>query len=406
MRVAILITDTLPVPAVKGGAVQTGVQQLIDENEKHGQIDLIVLSPFDLEAKKASVNYKNATFYYLPTSNKLVKSIIKIINKFINFFGLSNVIDENPKYSKAAYEIIKDNNIEKVLLKNAYKFVRSLSSLSNLEIYLQLHNDYLNEDSQDNHYIYSNSTKIITCSNYIKNRVLTIKNTSGNKIYVNKNCTDLKLFSQYFSEKEKNELRQQLNISLEDKIVLFVGRTVKNKGIEELLESFKMLLKKDRNYKLLIVGNKNFGKNSFDFYKKKLVKISNGLEEKIIFTGYIPYSQLPLIHSISHVAVVPSIWEEPAGRVVIEAQASGLPSVVSDSGGIPEYTVAGSSIVVKRDSSFIENMANEIDLILNDSLLYKEMCEAGKKNSLNYSSKKYYDELLDFLEIERKIYSD
>ena len=88
---------------------------------------------------------------------------------------------------------------------------------------------------------------------------------------------------------------------------------------------------------MLIVGNSGFGIETTTNYDQILLEIASQMKDKVVFTGFIHNKQLPMIHSIADIAVVPSIYDEPAGLVVIEALASGLPLIITDSGGMPEY---------------------------------------------------------------------
>ena len=65
MKVAIIAPQGLPVPPVKGGAIETLIDIVLKENEKHHQLDIDVYTVYDQEAIKESKNYSNVNFIFL-----------------------------------------------------------------------------------------------------------------------------------------------------------------------------------------------------------------------------------------------------------------------------------------------------------------------------------------------------
>lgn len=390
MKIAIVFPDTLPVPAVKGGAVQTGVQQIIEENEKIGNMDLTVYSIYDAEAEKESRKFTKTKFKFIKKNNRYQTSFIRFVNKVLKKINIGKKFDHTPMYNKKLTSDIKKSKYDYVLVKNAIRFVIPISKVTQGKLYLQLHNDYLNENILAAKKIYNSCHKILVNSNYIKQRVLTINSSKEEDVLVQKNCTDTQMFNKnLYSNDDVINLKTKFNISIDEKVILYSGRIVQEKGIEQLIMAVKQL-PSETKYKLLIVGNIGFGQEIENNYLAYLKNISSDISHKVIFTGFVPYKELPKIHAISDIVVVPSIWEEPAGRVVIEASSSGLPVIVSDSGGISDYVSAESGIVVKRGENFIQDLNKEILKLLEDKTLREEMGRAGHKFAQNYNPKTYY----------------
>lgn len=110
----------------------------------------------------------------------------------------------------------------------------------------------------------------------------------------------------------------------------FVGRLVPEKGIETLIHAVSIVREKfELNVKLVIAGTGS------DAYLSKIKKLSDNVEVATVFTGYLenPYDYL---RNKIDLIVVPSLWEEPLGRVPLEAGSYGIPSLVSDIGGLVE----------------------------------------------------------------------
>lgn len=106
-------------------------------------------------------------------------------------------------------------------------------------------------------------------------------------------------------------------------IVLFVGRLVEEKGVDELLESAKLW---NKNIYLTIIGS-----GPLEFQIKESSKIKN-----VEFLGAVDQDNLPLYYSGSDILVVPSVSEEGFGRVILEALACGVPIIGANRGGVPE----------------------------------------------------------------------
>jgi glycosyltransferase involved in cell wall biosynthesis len=122
------------------------------------------------------------------------------------------------------------------------------------------------------------------------------------------------------------------NISKETKVISYIGRLDKEKGLETLLRAFSLLLK-GTNAQLLIAG-KPVADN--EDYQQSLILLSLdlGIEKFVKFLGHV--SDTIDIYQKSDITVLPSQWPEPFGRVIIESMACGTPVIASSIGGIPE----------------------------------------------------------------------
>ena len=112
--------------------------------------------------------------------------------------------------------------------------------------------------------------------------------------------------------------------------ILYVGPLVMHKGIHILIDAFKQL--NHKNIKLHIVGAGG--------YAAQLKRIA-GIDSRITFHGFVPEEELVLLYKKAHITVVPSIWYETFGRIIIESFKYGTPVVGSNIGGIPEIIENG-----------------------------------------------------------------
>jgi glycosyltransferase involved in cell wall biosynthesis len=138
--------------------------------------------------------------------------------------------------------------------------------------------------------------------------------------------------------------KKQWNIPEDVRVITYVGRLDKTKGLETLIGAFSLLVINGINAKLLIAGKPlvhlgEDGKESpiiGEKYKLSLQQLSKdlGIEKNVDFLGHV--ADTVSLYQVSDVTVLPSRWSEPFGRVIIESMACGTPVVASRIGGIPE----------------------------------------------------------------------
>lgn len=215
------------------------------------------------------------------------------------------------------------------------------------------------------------------------------------------NAIQLKDFQKRISEEEKQELRKKYEIESEDVVIMFSGRTIPQKGVKELITSFKNLKNLDKA-KLLIAGSANYGEKIKTKYDYELEELARPIKDKIKITGYIDNKDLYKIHNISDIAIVPSLWEELFGLVVIEAMSSGLPLIVTKSGGIPEIVDNECAIVLEKDNNLIKNLTESIDELIEDANKRKNMGNHGRKIVEKYGMEKYLKNFYKVMEEIKK----
>lgn len=172
--------------------------------------------------------------------------------------------------------------------------------------------------------------RVIVCSEFMKGEVSRIFDTPQDKVDVIFNGVDASKFEFKWSESERLAHRSKLALPTE-KIVIFVGRFVREKGIQVLLNAASVILAQEPNTKFLIVGGG---------HKEKLERFVQwaGLDDKVLFTGFMANRSLHMLYRCADVAVFPSLYE-PFGIVALEAMAAGTPVVTSDAGGLKEVVI-------------------------------------------------------------------
>lgn len=154
-----------------------------------------------------------------------------------------------------------------------------------------------------------------------------------------------------------------------EKIILYVGRLVYEKGIQNLIAAMPKILNGYNDVKLVICGKGGM----MDELRGQANYL--GINNKVYFTGQMNRKDIAKMYKCADVAVFPSTYE-PFGVVAIEAMSAGIPVVVSDIGGLDEIIEHG----VNGMKSYAGNANSLADSIL--SILYNpELCEKMVKNA-------------------------
>jgi glycosyltransferase involved in cell wall biosynthesis len=184
--------------------------------------------------------------------------------------------------------------------------------------------------------------RIIVCSDFMKNEAIRLFTAPADKIDIIYNGVDPTKFEFDWDEAERAKHRATL-ARPDEKIVMYVGRFVREKGIHVLLNAASSILAEEPNTKFLIVGGGQ--RERFEHFVHWA-----GLQDKVLFTGFMANRALHQLYRCADVAVFPSLYE-PFGIVALEGMAAGAAVVASDAGGLPE--------VVKHDETGTLSYAND-----------------------------------------------
>lgn len=404
MKVLILTADSngaYPVPASKGGAVATLIEHLADGNNKKKLCDMEILSYYDKKAFEMSKKYPNVKFSWVK-----IPRLIKVLDKCA-FFIIRTIKKEEKAvsfkspfsllfYIWKARNVIKNTDAEKIVLENNIPLALSLKNTKYKgQWYYHLHNvPRIDGRCRD---VMSKTTKFLCVSRYVADCICNESSAIGvmpiEKTTILYNCVDTSLFKP-LSVDEIKIVKKNYGIRDEDKVLLFTGRLTEEKGADKLLEALMLL---PSNFKGLIVGSYHYNADVNSDYQDKLYALAKQLGERVIFTGYVQHNELPYLYNIADIAVLPSMWEEPAGLTNLEAMACGIPIITTDAGGIPEYV--GESIVVKRDSDLAINIArNVLELLGNRKVFFDIRQYQLERIDELFSKENYIDNFLNCLE--------
>ena len=375
MKLAILTCGILPIPAVQGGAVENLIDFYLEYNDTHKLHDITVYSPWDPKVKTHPALASNVNHYHYIDVTSLRARIARKIYSYCHHDEYYNYFIEY--YFEKVYKDLKKKDFDYIIIENGAGLTYKLAQRGHKNLILHLHNDLLNSQSRNHDVIANSLTKIITVSNYIKGRVATV--FPVDKIETIYNGIDLKNFS---IKENPSVSRKAIGFSEEDFILVYNGRINNEKGISELIDAIYQL--QDIQVKLMILGSSFFDNTKKDdafilSLKEKVKRIENN----IVFTGFIPYVQVPDYLQLADIAVLPSMWEEPFGLTIVEAMAAGLPLVTTRSGGISEIC-EGVATIVDR-----ENIVNNLETAILD--LYNHPEKRKQMSTEGLERAKYFD---------------
>ncbi|CAG9903006.1 glycosyltransferase family 4 protein [Bacteroides ovatus] len=404
-KIAFITPGWSPVPATKGGAVENLIEWLLDENEKMPFFECTVFSIYEKEASMLSNKYEYTKFVFVkyPKIVTLLDCLIYWIAKNIlhkkNLISYRNIILRLYVLFRFA-NIIKPKDFNHIILVTnstlflLLKWSHSLRKSASKVIYY-LHNEVRSVFHCQKEI--ESIAGVISISEFVERSFinqfpfLKIKNNN-----ILKNSIDTDAFTNIDMGKVLY-YKRKFNFADNDFIVVFTGRIVEEKGALEVLQAIKKLYN-IIPIKLLIVGGGFYSSNIIDPYMKKIHAEMAELQNSVVITGYIDYADMPCVYKLGNVAVLPSIWEEPAGLTMVEAAVSGLPLITTNSGGIPEYIPQNCAIFVDRDENLVENLADKIKLLYFNPSMAKQLSEQGVQLKEKYNLLNYFQSFVRIIE--------
>lgn len=210
-------------------------------------------------------------------------------------------------------------------------------------------------------FVLKKADHVIAVSAALRERIREEYGVSEGRISVINMGVDPRLFR----PRDKKEVREQLELPLDGKVVLFAGGLISVKGLEYLLMAVPRVLEKEKRALFILVGT-----GSLEARLKQMAR-ELGVSEQVRFVGERPHEELPLWISAAEAIVLPSL-DEGLPVLLMEALASGVPVIATRVGGTPEVVKEGRNgfLVEPRNP---EALAEKLSLLLSDEKLYREL---------------------------------
>ncbi|OQP05576.1 glycosyl transferase [Geobacillus sp. 46C-IIa] len=357
MKIAMIATEKLPVPAIRGGATQIYLDATAAVMaRKH---DVTVLSIRDRELPDEEKN-KNGVAY--------------------RRFAQETYVQEVAAHLRTeTYDVIHVCNRPRWV-----RYIREASPDS--AIVLSVHNEMFRDDkiSYAEGIDCINTVKqIVTVSDYIGATICDRFPQAAGKVATVYSGVDVKTFQpKWTTQGAKINAAVRRELGLEGKkVVLFVGRLSKVKGAHLLLEALPSITEKHPEAMIVFVGSKWFGANEMNSYVRYLYTLGALYENNAMFIQFVKPEQISQLYTMADLFVCPSQWQEPLARVHYEAMAAGLPIITSNRGGNPEVVENGKNGYIINDFSNPEAYATLINKLLDEPAFASQMGKYGRQKA-------------------------
>ena len=343
-RILLVPPPELPVPAVQGGAVETLVTHLIRENERAGKLDLLCASIPDPEAAAQAQGLQHTKMLYVAKPRGVRRYYPMVFLE--RCFGVAAPYD--PWYQKVQLSLALELPTPDLIVAEGGTLTQcsAISKMFGKRRCLA----HLHGQTSCSHEMDAIYGGILALSEFIRDDYLKTSELDRKHAYILHNCIDT---ARFVPGPADAALRASLGFAPEDFVVLFCGRLEPDKGIHKLLEAMENI--HDPRIKLLIVGSPFFGRTQQSPFLRKLEQQAETLGDRVRFTGYVPNDSMPEYYRLADLVCVPTLVEEAAGLVAMEAMACGRPVLATRSGGMPEYLEGSQAVLVERG----ENIADQ-----------------------------------------------
>jgi glycosyltransferase involved in cell wall biosynthesis len=220
--------------------------------------------------------------------------------------------------------------------------------------------------------------RVIAVSRYTKGLVETLYGADPNRVVAVHNGVNLK---------ELNDARIR-DYDTQRGNVLFLSRLSRQKGPLYFLQAARRVLEKRLDARFIVAGKGEMLAECIDYV------LTNGMANNVRFTGFVPSHHIADLYTQNEIYVLPSV-SEPFGISILEAMATGLPTIVSKTTGVGEAL----NHVLKADYWDIDEMADMILHLLEYPMLREELGRNGAREVRKFSWK-------ESCRITHKVYED
>jgi spore coat protein SA len=383
MNILMICTEKLPVPSVRGGAIQTYIDGVSPLVKKRHNITILSVDDPILPNKQTT-----AGIHYVRVPGKLPDIYIKHVVEYL-------------RTNAKKYDLIH--------IFNRPKFVPPIRKVApHARLVLSMHNDmFLLEKIQPSEAVAAIESleKIVTVSNYVGDTIAKLYPQAKAKLKTIYSGVDIKRYipsSELARKRERDALRRQHNLQ-NKKVILFVGRLTAKKGVDKLVLAMNSLKKKHSDLALVLVGSKWYSDNGVSDYVAYVHALAERSSVPVITTGFVDPKEVHKWFWAGDIFVCTSLWQEPLARVHYEAMAAGLPIVTTARGGNPEVIQTRNNGLIVQNPEDPEEFVRSISTILSDPTLRKHMSVTGRKLAIqNYGFERVASDILSVWENKEK----
>jgi Glycosyltransferase len=371
MHIAMIGTEKLPVPAIRGGAIQIYIQSTAEIIAVSNQVTVFSIKDPDLK------------------NEETVRGI-----HYIRLNRETYVSELAEQLSRGRFEIVH--------LCNRPAWIEHLKKAApESRFVLSVHNEMFTETKmshESGEQCIRSVAEIVTVSNYIAKTITNRFPEAAEKVRTVYSGVDLDTFHPAWTD-EGMRIRKIMRekTGLEGKqIILFVGRLSKVKGPHILLQAIPAIAEEHPEAMFVFIGSKWFGDDRVNNYVRHLYTLGAMHQEHVTFIKFIRPSDIPYYYAMSDIFVCSSQWQEPLARVHYEAMAAGVPVITTNRGGNGEVISEGHNGFIIDAFDRPDAYARQINILLGDQTLRDRMGRIGRQTAENkYGWKRVAENLID-----------
>lgn len=380
MKVLLVCTEKLPVPCVRGGAIQTYIDGILPYLSKHHECTVFcVLTP--------------------ELSEREVLNGIRYVRV---------AATNSDEYYEQAAKFVASESWDWAIIYNRPKYLPLVAAAApDSRFLLSMHNEMFFAEKIDPDVArccLERVEAVVTVSKFIANGIAKLFPEYEHKLHPVYAGVDLSRFQPRWAS-GASERRSQLLAAhgLEGRqIVLYVGRLSQKKGPHVLVAAMAKVIQKYPSATLLLVGSKWYGSNEENSYVHELKAQAKSLGDSVKFTGFIPPPKVPDYFLMGDLFVCTSQWEEPLARVHYEAMATGLRIITTERGGNSEVIIPEKNGLLVKDYENPDAFAEYIEYLLSSPEKTAEMGRTGRHLAeLYYSWSRVGLDILNILDSDR-----
>ncbi|WP_301169167.1 glycosyltransferase family 4 protein [Brevibacillus nitrificans] len=358
MKVVMICTEKLPVPPVRGGAIQTYIAGIVDFLSQHH--DVTVLGTTDPS---------------LPLDER-VRNV-----RYVRVDG-QGVFET---YAEQVVEYLRTQSYDIIHVFNRPRLVPLIREVCpNARIMLSMHNDMFDPgkiEPQDAVKTIAETETIVTISDYVGRVIHSLYPEAEGKLRTIYSGVSLQTFVPWEKSQQARQVRQELRAmhNLGNRqVILFVGRLTPKKGADILVRAMNELHSQHSNIALVLVGGSWYGVDKISDYVAYVRSLADRSPIPVITTGFVNAEQIHHWFWAGDIFVCPSQWEEPLARVHYEAMAAGLPFVTTKRGGNAEVIIGGNGLLVEEPEN-PQSFATQLSKLLSSRELQRRMGGVGRQ---------------------------
>jgi glycogen synthase len=286
-----------------------------------------------------------------------------------------NLFTEVIRYAQSVADIIKDQDFDIIHAHDwlTYKAGLLAKEISGKPLVVHMHATEFDRTGGNgvNQQVYDieregmhKADKVITVSNFTKDKVIEHYDVNPNKIEVVHNAVAF----------NNNDFRSTIEKQKQEPMVLFLGRITLQKGPDYFLQVAQRVLEYKKDVSFVMAGSGDMHGNLINHVA------SLDLGDKILFTGFLRGSDVDKMYQMADIYVMPSV-SEPFGITPLEAMRNDIPVIISKQSGVSEVI----NHCLKVDFWDIDQTASHIISILQFNELRQELSENGKKEVFTLS---------------------